>query len=109
MVVVAVFVFLLTHLSPGDPAAVLAGDNATVEDVEKIRAAMGLDKPLAEQFLVWSGNVLTGDLGVSTSTNVPVLTLTHQRMGTTLSIALFTILLAVVLAVPLGEIGIAHV
>lgn len=102
MVVVAVFVFLLTHMSPGDPAAVLAGDNATVEDVEKIRASMGLDKPLVEQFLTWSGNILTGDLGTSTSTNLPVSTLIYQRMGPTLSIALFTILFAVLLAVPLG-------
>lgn len=102
MVVVAVFVFLLTHMSPGDPAAVLAGDNATVEDVEKIRASMGLDKPLVEQFLIWSGNILTGDLGTSTSTNLPVSKLIYQRMGPTLSIALFTILFAVLLAVPLG-------
>ncbi|MVW78655.1 ABC transporter permease [Bordetella sp. 02P26C-1] len=105
MVIVAVFVFFLAHMSPGDPAAVLAGDNATVEDVEKIRAAMGLDKPLVEQFLHWGGNVLRGDLGVSTSTKMPVLTLIHQRMGPTLSIALFTILLAVFLAVPLGVIA----
>lgn len=105
MVVVAVFVFLLAHMSPGDPAAVLAGDNATVEDVEKIRASMGLDKPLIEQFLIWGGNVLQGDLGMSTSTNVPVLKLIHQRMGPTLSIALFTILLAVLLAVPLGIVA----
>jgi peptide/nickel transport system permease protein len=105
MVIVAVFVFFLAHMSPGDPAAVLAGDNATVEDVEKIRAAMGLDKPLVEQFLHWGGNVLRGDLGVSTSTRMPVLTLIHQRMGPTLSIALFTITLAVFLAVPLGVIA----
>ncbi|MVW70405.1 ABC transporter permease [Bordetella sp. 15P40C-2] len=105
MVIVAVFVFFLAHMSPGDPAAVLAGDNATVEDVEKIRAAMGLDKPLVEQFLHWGGNVLRGDLGVSTSTKMPVLTLIHQRMGPTLSIALFTILLAVFLALPLGVIA----
>lgn len=105
MIIVAIFVFLLAHLSPGDPAAVLAGDNATVEDVEKIRASMGLDKPLIEQFLVWGGNVLTGDLGISTSSNVPVSSLIYQRMGPTLSIALFTILFAVLMAVPLGVIA----
>lgn len=105
MVVVAVFVFLLAHMSPGDPAAVLAGDNATVEDVEKIRTAMGLNRPLIEQFLSWGGNVLVGDFGVSTSTNLPVLTLIHQRMGPSLSIALFTIVLAVLLAIPLGIIA----
>jgi len=92
-------------MSYGDPAAVLAGDNATVEDVEKIRASMGLDKPLLQQFLTWGGNVLVGDFGLSTSTKVPVLTLIHQRMGPSLSIAFFTIVLAVVLAIPLGIIA----
>lgn len=105
MIVVAIFVFLLANLSPGDPAAVLAGDNATVEDVQKIREAMGLDKPLIEQFFGWGWGVLQGDLGVSTSTKVPVSTLIYQRMGPTVSIAFFTILLAVVLAVPLGVVA----
>lgn len=105
MIVVAIFVFLLAHLSPGDPAAVLAGDNATVEDVQKIRESMGLDKPLVEQFFSWSWGVLQGDLGISSSTKVPVSTLIHQRMGPTLSIAFFTIVLAVVMAVPLGVIA----
>lgn len=105
MIVVAIFVFLLAHLSPGDPAAVLAGDNATVEDVQKIRESMGLDKPLVEQFFSWSWSVFQGDLGISSSTKVPVSTLIHQRMGPTLSIAFFTIVLAVVMAVPLGVIA----
>ncbi len=105
MVVVAVFVFLLVHLTPGDPAAVLAGDHATVEDVLKIRAAMGLDKPLLEQFFTWSWSVLHGDLGISTSTHVPVVELIHQRMGPTVSIALFTICFAVIAALPLGIIA----
>lgn len=105
MLIVAVLVFLLAHMSPGDPAAVLAGDNATVEDVEKIRASMGLDRPLIEQFLSWGGAVLQGDLGMSTSTNVPVSSLIQQRMGPTLSIALFTILFAVIVAVPLGVVA----
>jgi peptide/nickel transport system permease protein len=105
MVVVAIFVFLLANLSPGDPAAVLAGDNATVEDVQKIRESMGLDKPLLEQFFGWSWGVIQGDLGISTSTKVPVSTLIYQRMGPTISIAFFTILLAVVLALPLGIVA----
>lgn len=105
MIVVAIFVFLLVHLTPGDPAAVLAGDHASVEDVLKIRAAMGLDKPLLEQFFTWSWSVLHGDLGFSTSTNLPVVSLIHQRMGPTLSIALFTIFFAVIAAIPLGIIA----
>lgn len=105
MMVVAVIVFLLVHMSPGDPAAVMAGENATVEDVERIRAAMGLDRPLLEQFFSWSWHVLQGDLGVSISTRVPVSTLIYQRMGPTISIAIFTIIFAVVLAIPLGVIA----
>lgn len=105
MIVVAIFVFLLVHLSPGDPAAILAGDNATVEDVQRIRASLGLDKPLTQQFFDWSLAILHGDLGISTSTKVPVSTLIYQRMGPTLSIAFFTIVFAVLLAIPLGVIA----
>lgn len=105
MLVVAIFVFFLVHLSPGDPAAVLAGERATVDDVEKIRLAMGLDQPLVQQFFGWLVGVLQGDLGVSTSTNVPVTTLIAQRMGPTLSIALFTIVFAIVIAIPLGVLA----
>lgn len=105
MLVVAVVVFMLVHMTPGDPAAVLAGEHATVEDVAKIRAAMGLDKPLQEQFFSWFWGVLQGDLGVSTSSNVSVSTLIYQRMGPTVSIALFTIVFAVIVALPLGVVA----
>lgn len=105
MVVVAIIVFMLVHLTPGDPAAVLAGEHATVEDVAKIRAAMGLDKPLLQQFFSWTWGVLQGDLGISTSSNVPVSTLIQQRMGPTISIALFTIVFAVVVAIPMGVLA----
>lgn len=105
MLIVAVLVFMLAHMSQGDPAAVLAGDNASVEDVEKIRVAMGLDRSLPEQFFGWAAGVVQGDLGVSTSTNVPVSTLIKQRMGPTLSIAFFTITFAVLIAIPLGVIA----
>lgn len=105
MAVVAVVVFLLIHLSPGDPAAVIAGDNATAEDVAKIRQNLGLDKPLLQQFGIWVANIATGDLGTSISTQMPVSTLIAQRMGPTLSIALFTMLFAVALAIPLGVLA----
>ena len=64
MAVVAVFVFLLLHLAPGDPAAIMAGDNATPENIAAIRTKLGLDQPMWWQFLVWIGTLLRGDLGL---------------------------------------------
>ncbi len=107
MAVVAVVVFLLIHLSPGDPAALIAGDLATTEDIEKLRAALGLDQPLWRQFALWLGRVLSGDLGMSIFTQVPVTTLLAQRLEPTLSIAVLTMALTVCVAVPLGTLA-AH-
>ena len=73
MGVVALFVFLLLRLTPGDPAAILAGDNATPEQLERIRISLGLNEPLYTQFFTWIGKLLHGDLGVSLISNVPVL------------------------------------
>ena len=87
MAVVAVVVFLLIHLSPGDPAALIAGDLATTDDIDRLRVALGLDKPLPVQFVGWVGRILSGDLGTSIFTNVPVTQLLAQRLEPTLSIA----------------------
>ena len=105
MGVVALFVFLLLRLTPGDPAAILAGDNATPEQLERIRASLGLNEPLYAQFFTWIGKLLSGDLGVSLISNVPVLTMIGQRVEPSISIALSTIVLSVVIAVPLGVIA----
>lgn len=105
MAVVAVVVFLLIHLSPGDPAALIAGDLATADDIEKLRVALGLDQPLWRQFLLWLGRILTGDLGTSIFTQVPVSQLLAQRLEPTLSIAFITMTLAVLLSVPLGTLA----
>ena len=72
MVVVALFVFLLLRLSPGDPAAVIAGDYATAEDVQKIREKLGLSEPIFVQFVTWLGSLIQGDLGTSIFSNKPV-------------------------------------
>ena len=72
MVVVALFVFALLHLSPGDPAAVIAGDYASPADVEKIRHKLGLDKPIHIQLGIWLWNVVRGDLGTSIFSGLPV-------------------------------------
>jgi peptide/nickel transport system permease protein len=107
MAVVAVLVFLLIHLSPGDPAALIAGDLATVDDIAKLRTALGLDQPLLQQFVLWLGKLARGDLGTSIFTQVPVTHLLAQRLEPTLSIAVLTMLLTLVVAVPLGTLA-AH-
>jgi peptide/nickel transport system permease protein len=105
MAVVAVVVFLLIHLSPGDPAALIAGDLATGEDIEKLRAALGLNLPLWQQFALWLGRLATGDLGTSIFTQVPVSQLLGQRLEPTVSIALLTMAITLVVAVPLGTLA----
>jgi peptide/nickel transport system permease protein len=103
--VVAVFVFLLLHLAPGDPAAVVAGSYAMPKDVERIREKLGLNEPIHIQFGKWISNVVRGDLGDSIFSEMPVTTLIAQRIEPTLSLAAASILIAIVLAVPLGVVA----
>ena len=105
LLVVAVLVFLMLRLTPGDPAAVLAGDAANTEQIAQIRTSLGLDKSVPEQFLIWFGHLLTGDLGQSYYYKTDVSTLIGQRLEPTLSLALITITIAVVVAVPLGVLA----
>ena len=106
--VVSCMVFLILRLAPGDPAAVIAGSSATNADIEQIRARLGLDRSLPVQFGIWLGRVLQGDLGYSYFLNKPVTELIAQRLEPTASLALGTILLAVLIAVPLGAIAAAR-
>ncbi|MBC9248175.1 ABC transporter permease [Paracoccus sp. 11-3] len=105
MLLVAVFVFLLLRLTPGDPAAIIAGDMATPAQLERIREAMGLNQPLHIQFITWIGQLLRGDLGTSLISNTPVSSMIASRMGPTLAIALLTIIMSVLLAVPMGVLA----
>jgi peptide/nickel transport system permease protein len=105
MGVVALTVFLLLRLSPGDPAAVIAGDYATAEQIEKIRTQLGLNEPIILQFVHWLGDLVRGDLGVSIFSNLPVTTLIGQRIEPTLMLALSTIVFSVVVAVPVFVLG----
>lgn len=104
---VAVFVFSLLRLVAGDPAAIIAGDYATTQQVAEIREKLGLERPLVQQFLIWIGSVLRGDLGESYFLKKPVATLIAERLEPTLALATCTIVLAVLLAVPLGVLA-AH-
>ena len=105
MAIVALFVFSLLYIAPGDPAAVIAGDQASPEDVEKIRRSLGLDRPFVVRFTEWSLHVLKGDLGTSMFTGLPVTELIRQRIEPTLSLMLVTLVLAVLVAVPIGVIA----
>jgi peptide/nickel transport system permease protein len=105
MFVVATIVFGLVYVSPTDPAAVIGGDFATPAQVAEIRAKLGLDEPLRVQYLHWLGSVLTGDLGTSIFSNQPVLDLILARAEPTLSLAVATMIFAVLLAVPVGIIA----
>jgi peptide/nickel transport system permease protein len=107
MLVVAVFIFLMLRLTPSDPAAIIAGDNATTEQVAQIRGQLGLDRPMIEQFVIWSAKVLSGDFGESFFFKKTVAQLIGERIEPTLSLAFFTILIAVLVAVPLGVLA-AH-
>jgi peptide/nickel transport system permease protein len=105
MAVVALIVFLLIHLSPGDPAALIAGDLASTDDIAALRISLGLDQPLWRQFLIWAAKLAHGDLGTSIFTQVPVTELLAQRIEPTVSIALITMLLSLALAIPLGTLA----
>jgi peptide/nickel transport system permease protein len=105
MLVVGIFVFSLLHLAPGDPAAIIAGDNATEANVARIRASLGLDRPLLEQFTSWGWATLRGDLGVSMFSQIAVTTLVQQRVGPTLSLAVTTMLVAISIAITLGVLA----
>ena len=105
MVIVALFVFLMLRLSPGDPAAVIAGDYATAEDVQRIREQLGLSEPIVVQFTRWLGQLAQGDLGTSIFSSKPVSQLIAQRIEPTMLLALTTIIFSVLVAVPLGTIA----
>ncbi len=105
MAVVALFVFSLLYIAPGDPAAIIAGDQATPADVERIRAGLGLDRPFLIRFGEWLWHVLNGDLGVSIFSNQPVTRLIGQRLEPTVSLMVLTLVLSIVVAVPMGVLA----
>src|SRR5262245_34514146 len=105
MAVVALFVFSLLYIAPGDPAAVIAGDQATPADVERIRQSLGLDRPFLVRFGEWVWQILHGDLGTSIFTNLPVAAMIAQRIEPTLSLMTVTLVFAVAIAVPIGVVA----
>jgi peptide/nickel transport system permease protein len=105
MAIVALFVFSLLYIAPGDPATIIAGDQASPADIERIRQGLGLDRPFLVQFGTWFWRILHGDLGTSIFTNLPVSSLIAQRIEPTLSLMTITLVLTIVIAVPLGVVA----
>ena len=105
LLIVAVIVFLILRLTPGDPAAVIAGNSASLDDIARIRKQLGLEEPLLTQFFIWFKGVVTGDLGHSFYFRLPVTELIGQRLEPSMMLALMTIIMSVMIAVPLGVLA----
>lgn len=105
MGLVALFVFSLLYIAPGDPAAIIAGDQATPADIERIRLSLGLDRPFIVRFAEWVWQLLHGDMGSSIFAAVPVTKMISQRIEPTLSLMIVTLILSITIAVPLGVVA----
>ena len=105
MAMVAIVVFAILRLTPGDPAAIIAGDGATADQLGQMRAHMGLDQPVYIQFFVWLFQLAKGDLGVSLISGIPVSTMIAERIGPTSALCIAIIVFSVIVAVPLGVIA----
>jgi ABC-type dipeptide/oligopeptide/nickel transport system permease component len=99
---VSVITFSIVHLAPGDPALLLAPSDATMEEIEKVRHGLGLDRPLPVQYITWLGNVLTGDLGMSFFASQPVLELILERFPATILLTAAAMGFAIIVGVSLG-------
>ena len=105
LILVSVFVFLMLRLTPGDPAAIIAGDNATPETLERIREAMGLNEPLLTQYFKWISGILQGDFGRSLISGTPVLEMVEKRVPPSIAIAVLTMIITILIAIPMGVLA----
>jgi peptide/nickel transport system permease protein len=102
MAIVGLIVFMLVHLAPGSPAAIIAGDNATSAQIDMINRQLGLDRPLPVQFGIWAWSILRGHFGTSIFSGAPVMELVMERLPATVSLSLVTIVFAATIAVIAG-------
>jgi len=102
---VTVGVFMLIHLSPGDPALIILGEDRSPQAIAEVHRELGLDKPLYVQYVIWLGRALHGDLGRSITTQQPVLTAITERLPATLELGLTALIWSLVVAIPLGTIA----
>lgn len=106
--IVSIVVFLLVHITPGDPASVILGPEANPEDVAKLREELGLNRPILEQYIDWIGDIIQGDFGTSLFMKQPVLTAFVEHLGPTLSLAVLAETFAILIAIPLGILSAKH-
>lgn len=105
LIVVSILIFLFVHMIPGDPARLVAGPDATIEDVELVSKELGLDKPLVEQYITYMGNLLKGDLGTSLKTNRPVAEEIGARFMPTFWLTLWSMVWATIAGLIIGVIS----
>ncbi|THF56977.1 ABC transporter permease [Mesorhizobium composti] len=105
LVGVAVIVFVVIRVVPGNPIAMMLPPGASAADIDRLKALYGLDKSIAEQFLIWFGNVLHGDFGTSITTRQPVLSLVLDRLPATLELSIMALVIAVIIGVTLAILG----
>lgn len=103
--IVSLIVFSLLHLTPGDPALSMLGEEATPESIAALRGELGLDDPLPVQYVKWAGSVLQGDLGRSIRSNQPVAEAILQRLPITIELAILSVVISMVIAIPIGIIA----
>lgn len=105
MLFVAVFIFLLLRLTPGDPAQAIAGDQATPAQLEQIRESLGLNESLSVQFVTWVARMAKGDFGQSLISKQPVMQMIGQRIGPTIALAMVAMGMTVMISVPMGVLA----
>lgn len=105
LLVVAIVIFSVLRLAPGDPAAVIAGNNATLQQLEQIRHSLGLDKPIPVQFYLWIKDMLHGDFGTSLISGLPVKEMILNRMGPTIAETIYTVIFTLLVSIPTGVIA----
>lgn len=105
LLVVSLVIFAIVHLTPGDPASAMLGDQATQEDLEALREKMGINDPLAVQYARWLGNVLKGNFGNSVANNLAVSDMLRKSIRPTISLTLYAMSISVLLALPLGMLA----
>ena len=106
--IVSVVIFMLIHLTPGDPARTMLGDDATEADVMQLRESMGLNDSIIIQYGKWIGGIFKGDLGDSIFIDEPMTKIIGEHMGATISVTVFALIIALVIAIPLGMIAAKH-
>ena len=105
MLIPAVIVFMLIFFSPGDPASLMLGPDATVEQIQELRTQMGYDEPIAVQLGKWFSNMLRGDLGDSIFLNQPVTQAIGEHLGVTIALTIFAMIIATTIGVALGVLS----